>query len=184
MRLHRIATASAALCLFPVIVAAQRADTAEIVAATLTRTIAGLRSDGDARLDGPFAFDPRIVHAERGQAPAGAPDSVMLVWTSQVRDSAFTRGFADRVVARMGGTAAWGTCGTEPGARPCTATEFPVVAAVSQPWITGDRAQILVYAWYRSSFEEHPDAWFANVVWLHRVGDRWVADRMYNFAGT
>jgi hypothetical protein len=179
-----MATASAVLCLFPVISAAQRADTAEIVAATLTSTVAGLRSDGDARLNGQFAFDPRIVHAERGRAPAGAPDSVMLVWTTQARDSTFTRGSVDQMLARGGGTDAWVTCGTEAGARRCTTIEFPLVVAVSLPWITGDRAQILVHVWYRSSFEEHPDAWFANVVWLHRVGNRWVADRMYNFGGT
>jgi hypothetical protein len=164
--------------------AAQRADTAAIVAATLTHTIADLRSGGDARLDGPLAFDPRIVHAERGRAPAGAPDSTMLVWTTQARDSAFTRSVVDQLLARAGGTSAWVTCGTQPHARPCTAIEFPAVVAVSLPWITGDRAQILEHVWYRSTIEEHPHAWFANVVWLRRVGGRWVVDRMYNFAGT
>lgn len=184
MWLSRIAAAFAALCLFPAISAAQRPDTAGIVAATLARTIAGLRSDGDARLDGELAFDPRVVHAERGRAPAGAPDSVMLVWTGHVRDSTFTPGLVDRVLALAGGPGAWVTCGTGPDPRPCTAIEFPVVVAVSQPWITGDRAQILVYVRYRSSIDAHPYAWFANVVWLQRVGDRWVAGRMYNFGGT
>jgi len=185
MRIHCIATVSAVLCLFPVISAAQRADSAAIVAAALTRTIADLRSDGsDARIDGQLAFDPRIVHAEHGRAPVGAPDSTMLVWTTQARDSAFPRPFVDRVLALAGGPAPWVACGTPPDARPCTAIEFPAVVAVSLPWITGDRAQILEHVWYRSTIDAHPHAWFANVVWLRRDGERWVVDRIYNFAGT
>lgn len=176
-------------CLSAAELAAQRDTPRAVISAVLSEVSAGLREDSDALVDGPIAFDPRIVRAPRGPAPAGWPDSVALKWVGDVRDSAFDSHevmslLADADGARVG-PVRWLPCSPEsrPGSRRCSLKAFPAVVAVSEPWIYGDVAQVLVYAWYRSSTHAHPNAFFATLVRLRRADGRWTAERWYNQAG-
>ncbi|HET7234778.1 MAG TPA: hypothetical protein VFJ16_32490 [Longimicrobium sp.] len=179
--------ALAALCVIRISdCAAQAHSSAPVVAAALGEVITGLRKSGDGRLDGPVAFDPRIIRAPRGRAPVSWPDSVMPVWIGNVRDSAWAADMVGAVLreANAGQGVEWVTCGAAPAIRPCDSSEFPLVAAVSEPWTSGGQSQLLVYVRYRSSIDAHPYAWFANIVQLKCVGNRWVVERSYNYAGT
>lgn len=166
--------------------AAQARPTASVVAVALADVIPALRKDGDGRIDGAVAFDPRIVRAPRGRAPATWPGSAMPVWTGNVRDSTWAAEVIGTVLRDVNtrSDVAWVTCGPAPAVRACNTTEFPLVAAASEPWIAGDHAQFLMFVRYRSSIEAHPHAWFVNTVWLKRVGSSWAVERIYNHGGT
>lgn len=167
--------------------AAQGDASRSILTVALSEVSAGLRSSYDAQIDGPIAFDPRIVRAPQTRAPMGWPDSVMPDWVGNVRDSALAPGTVDAVLHDLNGpqrSVEWTLCGTTPESRQCTSIYYPAVVAVSEPWINGNAAQMLIYVRYRSSIDAHPHAWFASVVHLDFVDGRWKAGKWYNRGGT
>jgi len=110
-----------------------------------------------------------------------------LRWIGDVRDSAFAPQTVVSVLGEANGfqedRARWVSCGA-PAYKRCSVTEFPAVVALSEPWIDGDGAQVLVYVWYRSTIDAHPHAWFASVAHLQLVDGEWTATKWNNLAGT
>lgn len=181
MRACCIMLASVALCLLRGNAAAQQSDVAPVVGAALVRTVADL---SDGRLGGTLAFDPRIVRPARERAQGLQADSVVPVWAGNRRDSVFTASTVEMIFREAASAGSWVTCAPESATCPCTSRAFPLVAAVSEPWIEGDRAQLIVFVMYRSSIQAHPHAWFANLVQLRRMAGRWTVQRVFNQAGT
>lgn len=171
------------------VVAAQSRLSEQVIVATLAGTLEGLRGTSDARISGVVAFDPRIVRAPLDQAPRNWPDSVSPSWVGDVRDSTLTRDVALTMLrgadlASGNGRVRWVPCGSGFAAQRCGLANFPAVVAVSEPWIEGDVAQIIVYVRYRSTIEVHPWAYFANLTRLERADGRWRVTRWRNLAGT
>jgi len=141
----------------------------------------------EVRGDGPWAFDPRPVRVSRGRAPEGWPDSVAPRWLGDVRDAQRSRADVARLLAELnGGTDPpnWAACGGGGASPACDLATYPAVVAASEPWVQGDRAQLLIYVRDRPRFSVDPTAWYANVVFLERAEGVWRVVRVYNVAGS
>ena len=160
-----------------------------VMSATLSGVLHGLRAADDARIDGPIAFDPEVVRAERGPAHRRWPDSLMLIWGGDVRES-FPHSadvlslLADVDPSPQTGVDRLVPCGRSTGLKPCSLDAFPAVVAVSKPWICGSTAQVLVFVRYRSKIDLHPYAWYASVARLELQNGVWTVTRTHNQAGT
>lgn len=166
--------------------AAQRPPTHAVLAATLSAVDSALRVAGDTRVQGPIAFDPRVLRAPRGRAPAQWTDSLSLTWAGFAWDSVRPPAEVAALVQAANGTRGpgrWVTCGTS-CAPPCHTGALPAVVAASEPWISGDQAQVLVVVAYRSSSTFHPHAWMANLLRFREVNGEWVVAQWHNWAST
>ena len=165
---------------------AQRDPTAAVLAVVLSDVESTVRGERGARLTGPMAFDVRTLQATRAAGPRNWPDSLMLKWVGNARDSAFAPSEAQALLreANRGrpGAAAWATCGASASVEECDPKRFALIVAAARPWIQGNVAQVLVSARYWSDDQIHPSAWFASVVRLECVGGRWVITGWYNQA--
>jgi len=137
--------------------------------------------------DGPWAFDPRVIRVSWGRAPQGWPDSVSLRWIGDVRDSRVAPEKLSALLTELNGAREnppnWLVCGTGGDARACSLAAFPSVVAASEPWIQGDRAQVVVYVKHRPEFDFGSNVWYANVIHLRRADGVWRPAASYNLAG-
>lgn len=162
---------------------AQRDNSAAVVSATLVSVYDMLRTNRDAVVQGPIAFDPRVLRTDRGIAPRNWPDSVALKWVGDVSDSVFSpqrvRIMLDsaNLVARR--PIRWVPCGPSAGSGQCAQREFSAIVTISEPWICNDVAQVLASIRYMSTDKLHPSAWQASVIRLTRKDGRWVAGEWY-----
>lgn len=166
---------------------AHRPPSQAVIAAALSAVDSSLRLASDARVQGPIGFDPRILRAPRRRAPAHWADSVALTWTGFAWDSVRPPAQLAALLQAANGTCGpvrWLACGTAAGTPPCHTGAFPAVVSVSEPWVSGDHAQVLFAVAYRSSSPLHPHAWMANLLRLRRVDGEWVVARWHNRAGT
>ena len=165
---------------------AQRDSAAAVLSVVLYEVESAIRSERDARLWGPMAFDVRTLRALRAPGPRNWPDSLMLKWVGNARDSAFTPREAQALLREVNrgrpGAAAWVACGAAASVRDCDPRRFALIVAAARPWIRGNVAQVLVSARYWSVDQLHPSAWYASVVRLECVGGRWVITGWYNQA--
>ena len=140
----------------------------------------------EVRGHGAWAFDPRPVRVSRGPVPAGWPDSIAPRWGGDVRDPARSPTDVSRLLAELNGGADppnWAACGVG-GAPACDLAAWPAVVAASDPWIRGDRAELLLYVRHRPRFSVDPGAWYADVVCLERKEGVWRVVATYNVAGS
>lgn len=165
---------------------AQRDPAAAALAVVLYDVEATIRGERDARFTGPMAFDVRTLQATRAAGPRNWPDSLMLTWVGNVRDSAFAPREAQALLREVNrgrrGAAEWTTCGAAESVEECNPKRFALIVAAARPWIQGNVAQVLVSARYWSADQLHPSAWYASVVRLECVGGRWVIKGWYNQA--
>lgn len=173
-----------ALCLFWTAECVAQSDpSSDVIVAVLGGVGATLRSNPDAVINRPIAFDARVLVAGRNPDLHPGSDALVLRWTGDVRD----RVLSARVVSTLleganrvpSSPVRWAACGAGPGLCDCNQNEFPAIVAVSEPWIRGDLAEILVSVRYLSTSTLHPSTWFASVVRLRRVDGRWQTQRWY-----
>lgn len=162
---------------------AQRDNSVAVVSAALVSVYDMLRTNRDAVIQGPIAFDPRVLRTDRGRAPRTWPDSVALKWVGDVSDSVFSpqrvRTMLDSANLHARSPNHWVPCGLSPGAGQCAQREFSAIITVSEPWICNDVAQVLASIRYRSTDKLHPSAWQASVIRLTRKDGRWIAGEWY-----
>jgi hypothetical protein len=165
---------------------AQRDSAAAVLSVVLSDVESTIRNERDARLAGPMAFDLRTLRAPTAPGPRNWPDSLMLKWVGNVRDSAFTpreaRSLLREVNRSRPGAAEWVACGASESVQDCDPQRFALIVAAARPWIRGNVAQVLVSVRYRSVDKLHPSAWYASVLRLECVGERWVIKGWYNQA--
>lgn len=162
---------------------AQRDNSTAVISATLASVYEMLGTSRDAVIQGPIAFDPRVLRTGRGRAPRNWPDSVVLKWVGDVSDSVFShqrvRTMLDSANLHARSPIHWVPCGLSAGAGQCAPREFAAVVSVSEPWICNDVAQVIASIRYRSTDELHPSAWQASVIRLTRKDGRWIAGAWY-----
>lgn len=157
---------------------AQRDNSVAVISATLASVYDMLRTNRDAVIQGPIAFDPRVLRTEPGLAPRTWPDSVALKWVGDVSDSVFpprrVRMMLDGANLMARSPIHWVPCGLSPESGQCAQREFSAIVTVSEPWICNDVAQVLASIRYRSNDELHPSAWQASVIRLREKNGRWI----------
>jgi hypothetical protein len=157
---------------------AQRDDSAAVISATLASVYEMLGTTRDAVIQGPIAFDPRVLRTGQGRAPRAWPGSVALMWVGDVSDSVFSpervRTMLDSANLLARSPIHWVPCGLSAGAGQCAQREFSAIVTVGEPWICNDVAQVLASIRYRSTDKLHPSAWQASVVRLRRKNGRWI----------
>jgi hypothetical protein len=165
---------------------AQGDDSAAVISATLTGVRDMLQTNRDAVIQGPLAFDPRVLRADQGPAPRGWPDTVALIWVGDVRDSVLSSQRVDMVLDNANRAVTnpirWVACGTGSRLGNCNQSEFSAIIALSEPLVCGDAAQVLASIRYRSTNNLHPSAWQASVIRLRRVDGKWTASEWYTQA--
>jgi hypothetical protein len=163
---------------------AQSDDRADVISATFSSIADMLQKNGVGLNRGAMAFDARVLRADRGPAPRGWPDSVVLTWVGDARSSSFSPREVRVVLAeanRAGaGQVRWRACGISPGQESCDPRRFSAVVAVSEPLICGDGAQVLASIRYWSTDTLHPSVWEASVIRLRRIDGKWVAGEWHN----
>lgn len=175
---------AAFLCFGAVDCQAQRDSAAAVLSVVLYEVEATMRGERDARLWGPMAFDLRTLRASRTAGPRNWPDSLMLTWVGNRRDSAFTpreaRALLRDVNRGRSGGAGWGACGDSASVRECDPKRYALIVAAARPWIRGNVAQVLVSVRHWSVDQLHPSAWYTTVLRLECVNGRWVIKGWYN----
>lgn len=165
---------------------AQRDDSTAVISATLASVYEMLATTRHAAIQGPIAFDSRVLRTGRGPAPRTWPDSVALKWVGDVSDSVFSpqrvRTMLDSANLEARSPIHWVPCGLSPGSGQCTQREFSAIVTVSEPWICNDVAQVLASIRYRSTDKLHPSDWQASVIRLTRKDGRWIAGEWYTQA--
>lgn len=168
--------------------AAQSDPNVAVLSAAVSGVESALRTSRYARIAGPLAFDARIVQTSQVTAPTTWPDSLVLSWAGDVRDSTFAPNDVQLLLRDVNlsrkDAPHWVQCGDSQGLPACDRRRFSLLFAASRPVIRGDVAQVLVFVrhWTRDT-EEH-SAWYASVARLERVNNQWVVTRWLNRASS
>ena len=183
---HMLVLAQALGLLVSTGVQAQENERRAVMTATLSSVSEFLLSSPDAVTTGPIALDRGILRADWHTSRRVGPDSIPLAWVGDVRDSQYAADDVGQLLgeanASMRGPVQWVECGTGSGAARCTQRDFSAILVMSEPWINGNVAQVLVSLRYQSTGDLHPSAWQASVVRFERVGGRWLRKGWYNQA--